>query len=464
MTFKKLNCFKSYDIRSEIGRDLDSSIMYRIARAVSEHFRAKKIIIGYDSRETSPEFANALNEGVLAAGCDVFSIGMAGTEEMYCAVSEFGACAGIEVTASHNPINYNGLKIVKKKSKPLENEMDLLVIKHLAQEGSWRSQLKKGKFFDVAQEAREKYIQKVTGFIKTEHFKPIKVVVNCGNGAGGPTFDKLSQRIFGGSKDVDIVRILHEPDSSFPQGIPNPLLTKNQGITRSAIIKQKADLGVAFDGDFDRCFFFDDIGRFIPGEYLVSLMSKMFLNTNKNEFIVHDPRVIFCNQEVIKQLGGVPVISMTGHTNFKRVMRKTGAVYGGEMSAHHYFRDFAFCDSGMIPCFLILEMLSKTNLSLREIVDPYFQKFPSSGEINFKVKDPRTVIESVYNNYKRGAIIDKTDGISLTYEDWRFNIRISNTESLIRLNVESKGSQQLVSEKVNSISDLILNQKNSSDG
>ena len=452
-----MTCFKAYDVRGKVGVNFDSRIVYRIARALAQHLVSVRVVIGYDARQTSKVFAKAAAQGVLESGADVLMIGLAGTEEMYWAVTEFNACAGIEVTASHNPINYNGLKLVKAQSMPLDSEKDFIRIKKLAENGKWGQARKKGRVFDISKEARTKYVKKVIGFLNVNCLRRLKVVVNSGNGVAGPTFNVIKEYLESLGTGVEFFHILDKPDHKFPKGIPNPLLQENQVITSNAVREKNADIGIAFDGDFDRCFFFDESGRFIPGEYIVGLLADIFLEKESGAKIIHDPRVIWNTTDIIKKKKGVALQSRTGHAFFKEAMRKSKAVYGGEMSAHHYFRDFAYCDSGMIPCLLIIELISRKKKSLGELVQKRFEKFPSSGEKNYKVEDPNGILSKIFEVYKSEAMIDKTDGISFSFKNWRFNIRKSNTETLIRLNVEAKGSYNIVQEKVESITKLIDN-------
>ena len=452
----ELTCFKAYDIRGEIGVNIDEGIAYRIGRAVAQHLDAKAVVMGFDARASSPAFAVAVARGVMDAGSDVLDIGMAGTEEMYWAVTEFGACAGIEVTASHNPINYNGMKIVKSQSRPLEDAGDFQVIKALASSQEWASVGKFGNEFDRSTEARKAYVERVLSFVDAKALRPLKIVVNSGNGAAGPTFDAIADRLLALRAPLDFIRVHHTTDATFPNGIPNPLLPQNHPATADVVRAEAADFAVAFDGDFDRCFFFDEAGQFVPGEYVVGLLASIFLEKEAGANIVHDPRVVWNTQNIIAQNGGVAVQSKTGHAFIKQVMRAREAVYGGEMSAHHYFRDFAYCDSGMIPWLLIAELLSRSGRSLGDWVKDRFAAFPSSGEMNFKVADAGKTIENVLSAYRADAFsIDETDGVSLAFDDWRFNLRRSNTEPLLRLNVEGKGNADTLAAHVSTIADVL---------
>src|SRR6056300_1379558 len=444
----ELTCFKAYDIRGEIGVNIDEGIAYRIGRAVAQHFGAKSVVIGFDARETSPAFAAAAARGAMDAGADVLDIGMAGTEEMYWAVTEFGACAGIEVTASHNPINYNGMKIVKSAPQPLDDAADFQVIKALAASQDWASPARVGETRGVAGAAREKYIGRVLGFVDVATLAPLKIVINSGNGAAGPTVDAIIDRLAAQGAPLDVIRVHHDPDSTFPNGIPNPLLPENHAATADVVVREGADMGVAFDGDFDRCFFFDGEGRFVPGEYVVGLLSAIFLDKEVGGKVVHDPRVIWNTLDIVAGKGGVAIQSKTGHAFIKQTMRAERAIYGGEISAHHYFRDFAYCDSGMIPWLLVAELVSKSGRSLADWVRDRFAAFPSSGETNFRVADAGAAIDRALAAYRDEALsLDETDGVSLAFADWRFNLR--------RFNIESRGGSEGLAARVSDIAELL---------
>ena len=448
MSMQPLTCFKAYDVRGELGVDFDTDIAYRIGRSIAQHFRAKKIVIGRDARKTSPELAAAVAHGINDCGADVLDLGLCGSEEMYWAVTEIGACAGIEVTASHNPINYNGIKIVKSGSRPLDGIKDFEKIRILAESAAWNDGPIRGTIEDVGVEARAKYVNKCLGFVDVTALKPLRIVVNCGNGAAGPTFDAIAGALINKLAPLEFIRVHHEPDHTFPNGIPNPLLPENHATTGDVVVNENADFGVAFDGDFDRCFLFDAHGKFVPGEYVVGLLASIFLEKENGGKIVHDPRVIWNTQDIVAENGGIAIQSKTGHSFIKQTMRAHGAVYGGEMSAHHYFRDFAYCDSGMIPWLLIAELISKTGVNLRDLIADRFEKFPSSGEMNFKVADADKTITSVMTEYQSIAELDTMDGVGLSFSGWRFNLRKSNTEQLVRLNVESRGNAGALAEKV----------------
>jgi phosphomannomutase len=453
----RLTCFKAYDVRGELGVNFDVAIAYRIGRAVGRHFGSGAVVIGCDARETSPELVDAVARGVCDAGLTVLDLGMAGTEEMYWAVTEFDATAGIEVTASHNPINYNGLKIVKSGSRPLDDVDDFQVIKHLAEAADWVEGPGVINVKDISVFAREKYVERVLSFIAADVLSPLRVVVNSGNGAAGPSFDAIAAELGRRGAPIEFIRVHHPPDHTFPNGIPNPLLPENHAATADVVIREGADIGVAFDGDFDRCFFFDERGQFVPGEYVVGLLASIFLDREEEVKIVHDPRVVWNTQDIVAERGGIAVQSKTGHAFIKQTMRMERAVYGGEMSAHHYFRDFAYCDSGMVPWLLIVELISKSGRSLGDWTCERFNKFPSSGEINFIVQDAGVSITRVGEAYKDRALrIDETDGLSFDCGDWRFNLRKSNTEPLVRLNLEARGNAIMLEQRIAELSALIV--------
>jgi len=455
MTYRALPCFKAYDVRGRIGIDLDGDVAYRVGRAVAQHFAAETVVVGYDARETSTEFAAEVARGVTDAGADVLWLGMAGTEEMYWAVTEFGASAGIEVTASHNPIDYNGLKIVKSGSRPLDDAEDFQRIRARSEAGVWGEGSRAGVVRDVSVEAREAYVARVLSLVDVAALRPLKLVVNSGNGAAGPTFDAIAARLETLGAPLEFVRVHHDPDHTFPNGIPNPLLPENHAATADVVLAEGADFGVAFDGDFDRCFLFDGAGAFVPGEYVVGLLAEAFLKREPGGTIVHDPRVIWNTLDVVAAAGGIAMQSKTGHAFIKEMMRASEAVYGGEMSAHHYFRDFAYCDSGMVPWLLVAELVSTSGVTLAELLAERRAKFPSSGEMNFKVQDADASIAVVRAAYADGAEVDETDGLSLVHDDWRLNVRKSNTEPLVRMNVEGRGEVVDLEALVGSVSEVI---------
>lgn len=448
-------CFKAYDIRGQLGDELNEDIALRVGRAFGEVLKAQRVVIGRDPRGSSVALAGAVTEGLMLAGCEVLDLGLCGTEEMYFAVTHLGADGGIEVTASHNPMNYNGMKMVRRGSAPLDAAHGLAAIKALAESGSF-AEPQSGTWRERP-DVRADYVKRVLSFVDVGALRPLKIVVNAGNGAAGPTFDAIAAELAARGAPIEFVRMHHAPDGSFPNGIPNPLLPENQPATARAVVESGADMGVAWDGDFDRCFLFDHRGDFVAGEYVVGLLAQVFMTKEAGARIIHDPRVIWNTMDVVAQAGGVAVAAPTGHAFLKQKMRDVGAVYGGEMSAHHYFRDFMSCDSGMIPWLVVLELLGRSRQSLADLLAARRAAFPSSGEINFRVEDvPQTVarIEAVYGPRAVGR--DTLDGLSLDLGDWRFNLRASNTEPLLRLNVESRGRVDLVDQAVAEISALIL--------
>ncbi|MDQ7775125.1 MAG: phosphomannomutase [Paracoccus aminovorans] len=441
---RRIDCFKAYDVRGRLGTELDEDVAWRIGRAFAQVLGARTVIVGRDTRETSPALAAALIRGLNEGGADVRDLGLAGTEEMYFATAHFGADGGIEVTASHNPIDYNGMKLVGRGAAPLDPEGDFAAIAALAQSGDFTAPAAPGQTQDFA-EARATYARAMADFVDISALKPLTVLVNAGNGTAGPTFDAIAAELARRGAPLRFIRVNHDPDPSFPNGIPNPLLPENQPMTADAVREHGADLGVAWDGDFDRCFFFDETGGFIPGEYIVGLLATAFLERHPGERIVHDPRVVLNSRDMIAQAGGQAVQAKTGHAFVKRAMRESGAIYGGEMSAHHYFRDFHFADSGMIPWLLVVELVSRKGTSLGQLLAARMRAFPSSGEINFRLADPAAAIARVVGHFAPQAMRrDDTDGVSLEFADWRFNLRSSNTEPVVRLNVESRGDAGLV--------------------
>lgn len=449
------SCFKAYDIRGKLGAELNDEVAERIGRAFGQVLAAKRVVLGRDCRASSAALAAAVAKGLMAAGVEVLDLGLCGTEEMYFATTALDACGGIEVTASHNPMDYNGMKMVQRGSAPLDAASGLSDIKALAESGAFEIK-PVGKLSD-ASDVRGAFVEKVLEFVDVAALRPLKIVVNAGNGTAGPTFDAIAAVLEARGAPLEFIRMHHAPDGSFPNGIPNPLLPENQPMTADAVRVHAADLGVAWDGDFDRCFFFDAAGDFVAGEYVVGLLAEVFLAKEAGAAIVHDPRVIWNTQDIVATRGGRSVASRTGHAFLKRALRETGAVYGGEMSAHHYFRDFMCCDSGMIPWLLVAELMGRTGQGLAELLAARRAAFPSSGEINFRVADAAAVVAKIEAAYAPLAKArDDLDGLSLDFGDWRFNLRSSNTEPLLRLNVEARGRQDLVEAGVKALSDLIL--------
>lgn len=450
-----LSCFKAYDIRGRLGADLDEGIATRIGRSFSCALNARRVVLGRDCRPSSGALARAVADGRMAEGVEVLDLGLSGTEEMYFATTHFRADGGICVTASHNPMDYNGMKMVRAGSTPLDAEGGLSHIRALAEANYFGPRHEGGSLRDVAIDARAAYVARLLSFVDVGALQPLKILVNAGNGAAGPTFDAIAAELATRGAPLQFIRMHHDPDGNFPNGIPNPLLPENQPQTANAVRAAGADFGVAWDGDFDRCFFFDHAGDFIAGEYLVGLLSEVFLEKEPGATIIHDPRVIWNTLDVVAEAGGRAVQSRTGHAFIKQAMRDHGAVYGGEMSAHHYFRDFCHCDSGMIPWLMIAELVSRQG-RLRDLVAARRTAFPSSGEINFTLDDVSTAVARVRAAFEPEAIgIDETDGLSLDMGDWRFNLRSSNTEPVLRLNVETRVDVAFLADKVARVSDIL---------
>ncbi|MBX4738546.1 MULTISPECIES: phosphomannomutase CpsG [Klebsiella] len=453
----KLSCFKAYDIRGKLGDELNEDIAYRIGRAYGEYLKPKDIVLGGDVRLTSESLKLALANGLQDAGVDVIDIGLTGTEEIYFATSYLGVDGGIEITASHNPMDYNGMKLVRESSKPISGDTGLHHIQKLAEENAFTTVSAENRGRYKTMSILVPYIDKILSYVELTNFsKPLKLVLNSGNGAAGHVIDAIEERFRENHLPIEIVKIHNNPDGNFPNGIPNPLLPECRQDTIDAVVAHKADMGIAFDGDFDRCFLFDEKGNFIEGYYIVGLLAQAFLEKAPGSKIIHDPRLSWNTIDLVTESGGIPVMSKTGHAFIKERMRLEDAIYGGEMSAHHYFRDFSYCDSGMIPWLLVAELICNKNQTLSNLVSDRMKAYPASGEINSSLADPKTAIERVLEKYKANAVsIDYTDGISVEYSNWRFNLRSSNTEPVVRLNVESRGNQDLMVEKTNEILALL---------
>ncbi|MGS2724197.1 phosphomannomutase [Porticoccus sp. GXU_MW_L64] len=446
-----LSCFKAYDVRGRVPDELNVDVAWRIGRATAQFLGAsalseKRMVVGHDIRLTSPELCDALVRGLREGGVNVTHIGQCGTEEIYFATTHGGYDGGIVVTASHNPMDYNGMKFVREQSKPISGDNGLLEIKALAEQNDFAAVDTVG----TLQQDHDKtaYIQHLLGYVDHSQLKRLKLVVNAGNGGAGTVVDLLESHL-----PFEFIKVHHRPDGHFPNGVPNPLLEENRAATAEVVRREKADMGIAWDGDFDRCFFFDENGDFVEGYYLVGLLAEHFLkkeslNRHVSNAIVHDPRLTWNTIDVVKRLGGTPVLTKTGHAFIKQCMRDNDAIYGGEMSAHHYFRDFAYCDSGMIPWLLVAEIVSQCGKPLSQLVAECQKAYPVSGEINSRIQNTEAVLAELGERYGPGAKAeDRTDGLSLDMGEWRFNVRLSNTEPVVRLNVESRGDQELMREK-----------------
>jgi phosphomannomutase len=474
----KITCFKAYDIRGKLIEQLDEHVAYRIGRAFAEYLQAKTVVVGGDIRLTSQPLKLALTAGLIDGGATVTDLGMTGTEEIYFATKYLGFDGGIEVTASHNPIDYNGMKLVKTDSKPVSGDTGLFAIRDLAETYATDEVLSRLEFYAnglVAEHAfiqgqgsvvidkllasgqykqlnnMQPYVAHMLSYIDTSNITPIKLVVNAGNGAAGDALDAIQSALELANVPIEFIKVHHQPDGTFPNGIPNPLLPESRADTANAV-----NMGIAWDGDFDRCFLFDEKGDFVEGYYIVGLLAKAFLDKDPGSKIIYDPRVYWNTEDIVLSAGGIPIKSKTGHAFIKERMRADDAVYGGEMSAHHYFRDFAYCDSGMIPWLLVAELLCTTQKPLSQLVEERIAAFPSSGEINSTLADPDASIKAVLDKYEASAtLVDYTDGIGLEFENWRFNLRKSNTEPVVRLNVESRADIALMEQKTKELLALL---------
>ncbi|VUD67995.1 Phosphomannomutase/phosphoglucomutase [Thalassocella blandensis] len=449
MSFLEITCFKAYDIRGKVPSQLNEDVAYRVGRAYVEFLQAKSIVVGHDIRLTSKSLTDSLIQGITDAGADVLFIGECGTEEVYFGTFHLKADGGICVTASHNPMDYNGMKLVGEGSRPISGDNGLLDIKAKAESGEFTEVANKGQVESIA--LRSDYVQHLLGYIKLEKLKPLKIVCNAGNGGAGAVIDALEPHL-----PFKFVKVHHEADGSFPNGIPNPLLPERRQATIDAVKAHGADFGIAWDGDFDRCFFFDETGAFIEGYYLVGLLAKSFLQKSPGATIVHDPRLTWNTIDEVNTAGGKPVQSKTGHAFIKATMRDVDAIYGGEMSAHHYFRDFAYCDNGNIPWLLVAELISLLGQRLSSMVADRVAKFPCSGEINNTVKDPKLILQRIREHFEPESLeIETVDGLSMAFAEWRLNIRMSSTEPVLRLNVESRGDVSLMQQKTEQLLQMV---------
>ena len=437
MEMTQLTCFKAYDIRGKLGTELNEEIAYKVGRAYGQIYQPKTVVIGCDIRLSSEALKQATIQGLNDAGVNVLDLGMTGTEEVYFGAFHLDVQGGIEVTASHNPMDYNGMKLVRENARPISADTGLKEIQALAESGEFKEVASKGttQKYNILPE----FIEHLMTYIEPAKIRPLKLVMNAGNGAAGHVVDAIEAQFKALSIPVEFIKIHNEADGSFPNGIPNPILIENRDSTSQAVLQHSADMGIAWDGDFDRCFLFDEKGQFIEGYYIVGLLAQAFLLKQSGEKIVHDPRLVWNTFDIIEQYQGQAIQSQSGHSYIKEKMREHNAVYGGEMSAHHYFRDFAYCDSGMIPWLLAVSVLSETQQALSSLVEGMIAKFPCSGEINFKVADTQVTIQKILDHFaSQNPVIDYTDGVSLDFGEWRLNVRASNTEPLLRLNIESR--------------------------
>lgn len=445
--------FKAYDIRGEIPHQINVPFAYRFGQAVAFERKPRSVVVGHDMRQDSPALAQALAQGLLDGGVDVLPLGQCGTEEVYFHTDDGGADAGLMVTASHNPYSYNGIKMVLEGAraatpanafdalqKLVYSEQKFPVVTDYAQRGRLAPQLDK-----------DRYVERLLKQVEGIDLKPLRIVCHAGNGCAGPVIDLLEPHL-----PFEFIKVDHTPDPSLPNGIPNPLLPEKRARASDAVREHGADLGLAWDGDFDRCFFYDEMGRFVEGYYLVGLIAQTMLRTNPGGIVLHDPRLTWNTIDVVEKAGGTAKLCRTGHAYFKQMLRDENAVYGGEMSAHHYFRDFSYCDTGMLPWLAVVAELSTSGAKLSELVEARIAAFPCSGEINFTVEDSQTAMSRVGDHFSTAnPIVETLDGLSMAFDNWRFNLRASNTEPLLRLNVESRGDAELVRNKVTEISGLI---------
>ncbi len=452
---KKLPYFKNYDIRGRIGTDLTKDVMGRIARAYAQVFAPRLVVIGHDIRPTSSGFADALAAGFVEMGTDVIRLGLCGTEEVYFATEYFKTDGAMMVTASHNPIQYNGIKIVGPGCTPVSEATGLEKIEEVIRLGlPTPPAAAPGRLREAT--CRAEYAVRVASFLGDAPVRGIRMLVNAGNGVAGPAFDAVLAALEDRGCEIAVERLHHVPDGSFPNGIPNPMLPETHPQSAEPLRASGADLGIAWDGDFDRCFFFDETGAFVDGEYMVALIASSFLESKEAPCIVHDVRVVRAVREIVIAGGGTPCIAPVGHSNMKRRMRETGAVYGGEMSAHHYFREFMFCDSGMIPWVLVLRLMARSGRSLGSLVADFRERFPSSGEINLDISDTSAALARIERAFGPEAkTVDRLDGLSLEFENWRLNLRPSNTEPILRLNLEAGGDRALLETKLRLVTAIL---------
>jgi phosphomannomutase len=444
----KISAFKAYDIRGKIPGELNEDLAYKIGKAYAKLINCKSVVIGHDVRKSSGQLSEALSMGLTDSNVDVIDIGLCGTEMIYFATPFLDADGGIMITASHNPPEYNGMKFVKKHSVPVGYESGLMEIEQMILKNEYGSKTEKiGSI--IQKDIMIDFIAHLRKFYNHKNIKPLNVVVNGGNGCVGLALEAIEKEL-----PVKMIKVFTNPDPDFPNGVPNPLLPENRKTTTKAIVKYKADLGVAWDGDYDRCFFFDEKGNFVEGYYIVGLLAKSILKKNPGSNIVHDPRLIWNTVKIVNESGGIAVQSISGHAYIKAKMREVNAVYGGEMSAHHYFRENSFSDSGMIPFLLVLQLMSEENKTLSQLVGEMVSEFPCSGEINSTIPEPANKISEIDKSYTGGKK-DYTDGLSVEYDNWRFNIRMSNTEPIIRLNVETKCDIKLLNEKTEELLKII---------
>ncbi len=433
--------FKAYDIRGVIPDEINEELAYRVGRAYAELYHPKTMCVGYDVRKSSPAFCKAVSDGLTDGGVNVYNIGLCGTEMVYFTTFYYKLDGGIMITASHNPSNCNGLKIVREEGKPVSSDTGLKEVEKLAFSGDFGEVVHKGTV--EKKDILDDYVQHLLSYVDVSRMKPLHIVVNAGNGCANVVFSRLKEHL-----PIHFTEMLMQPDGDFPNGVPNPMLPENRQEVIKKVLEVKADMGIAWDGDFDRCFFFDENGKFIEGYYMVGLLATYFLKKHPGETIIHDPRLYWNTQKIVAECGGKAVESKGGHAFMKETMRRVHGIYGAEMSAHHFFRDFSYCDSGMIPWLIVAQLVSETGISLADMVSHMEEEFPCSGEINLPASDTKKVLAAVRDKYAKDAVsVDTIDGIGINFENWRFNLRPSNTEPLIRFNLETRGDRKLMEEK-----------------
>ncbi|MBO5403451.1 MAG: phosphomannomutase, partial [Phascolarctobacterium sp.] len=431
--------------------EVNEELAYRVGRIFSAMFAAETVVVGHDIRLSGRALVDALTEGLRHGGTKVIDIGQCGTEMIYFATAHLEADGGIMVTASHNPKEYNGMKLVRKGARPISGDTGLKEIGEMAVASNFVHAQVAGKTLGELEKVDivPAYIEHLLTYVDKSALKPMKIVANPGNGGAGPIMKELAKHL-----PFEFVSIFDEPDGSFPNGVPNPILMPNREATAEVVRETGADLGIAWDGDFDRCFLFDENAEFIEGYYIVGLLAEVFLLKEPGAKIMYDPRLTWNTEAILERDGGVPVRCKSGHAFMKECMRQNEVLYGGEMSAHHYFRDFSYCDSGMIPWLLVTELMCRSGKKLSELVGTRVDMFPCSGEINRKVEDSPAILKALEEKYADGEQ-NKMDGLSVAYADWRFNVRTSNTEPVMRLNVETKGDKELLAAKTAEILEII---------
>ncbi len=447
-----MGCFKAYDLRGKVPEELNPDLAYVVGRVYGVLFAPTgPVAVGHDIRLSSPALTRSLIRGLNDGGTDALDLGLCGTELVYFAAARPGMGGGIMVTASHNPKEYNGMKLVRSGAVPIGGDSGLRELERRVLRGD------PGPKAAHTGGSRPEpmlsdYVAKLLTFVDRERLRPLRIVANGGNGCAGPILDALLPHL-----PFEVVTIQHAPDGTFPNGVPNPLLPENRNVTRDAVRREGADLGVAWDGDCDRCFFFDETGAFVDGYYIVGLLARDMLARYPGESIVHDPRMTWNTVELVQDAGGRPVQAKTGHAFMKERMRREDAVYGGEMSAHHYFRDFAYCDSGMIPWLLVASLMAPPGARLSGMLAERMERYPGSGEINSRVADADAAMAAVETRYRAEATrVETVDGLSMEFEGrWRFNLRKSQTEPILRLNVETRADRELLAARTRELLRII---------